>query len=241
MSIIDKIKDNLAISLVAVVFSIITFLLFFSWKSIVKEHIQPYVVEQLLGDGYLLLKLKDNDLVSTDSTGLTRQVIVSKNIIDKLMQGEFVRSEQLSTVAQNNTKAVQEIHKQVDGLKSMNVKLQLEIERLSKNNEQLDEFIQVLATRRLKVELFVSNQKADKGKIVLNINNPVVANALENNTTYKVYASNGEYEKLTTRIERTSHPERSLTAAIGRVYIDDYHDLFDGARNGVRFAEVALK
>lgn len=236
MSVIDKRKYKLIAFLGMGIFGIIPFfsLFIWIWKSTVKEHVYPYVVEQLLSDGYLLLKLKDNDLVSTDSTGSTKQVIVSKGTIDKLMRGEFVLTKQLSTVAQTNANTVQEINEQVDNLKSRNSELQIEIKRLSK-------FVQVLATRRLKVELFVSTQKADKGKIVLNIKNPVVANVLENNTTYKVYASNGDYEKLTTRIERISHPERSMTAAIGRVHIDDYHDLFDGARSGVRLAEISLK
>ncbi|MBF4359691.1 hypothetical protein, partial [Vibrio anguillarum] len=142
----------------------------------------------------------------------------------------------------NNNKDIESrINKRLDDLVDENEKLQARLGELEKENNELRNYLDVIASKKLKVELFVSERDADKGKIVLNLYNPIISTALENNSTYKVYGSSGDYERLTTRIEVSTHSERSKNAAIGRVHQDDYHDLFDGATSGARFAYIALK
>ncbi|POC59187.1 hypothetical protein CRN32_04770 [Vibrio vulnificus] len=241
MTIWNKIQEHLIGVSVTAIFTILSALLLWNWESFVEAYIQPQIQQSFERDGYFREEIKNGQFVVTDDNEFAKNEVIPSDKLESLKKDVFASKKSVKESISNAKDIENGLNKRLDGLVDENEKLQARLGELEKENKELRNYLDVIASKKLKVELFVSERDADKGKIVLNLYNPIISTALENNSSYKVYGSNGDYERLTTRIEVSTHSERSKDAAIGRVHQDDYHDLFDGATSGARFAYIALK
>ncbi|ELB2184805.1 TPA: hypothetical protein JG821_004641 [Vibrio parahaemolyticus] len=241
MAIWDKIQEHVIGVFVTAVFAILSVVLAWNWESFVGVYIQPQIQQSFERDGYFREEIKNGQFVVTDDNEFAKNEIIPSDKLENLKNDVFASKKSVLDSRDNITDIESTINKRLDSLFNENSKLQQRLDELEKENHDLRSYLNVIASKKLKVELFVSERDADKGKIVLNLRNPIISTALENNSTYKVYGANGDYERLTTRIEVLTHNERSKNAVIGRVHQDDYHDLFDGATSGARYAYIALK
>ncbi|MFW1586379.1 hypothetical protein ACEWBR_21980 [Vibrio parahaemolyticus] len=241
MAIWDKVQEHLIGVSVATIFTVLGVLIAWNWESFVEAYIQPQIQQSFERDGYFREEIKNGQFVVTDDNEFAKNEVIPSDKLESLKKDVFASKKSVIDSINNNKDFESRLNKRLDDLVDENEKLQARLGELEKENNELRNYLDVIASKKLKVELFVSERDADKGKIVLNLYNPIISTALENNSTYKVYGSSGDYERLTTRIEVSTHSERSQNAAIGRVHQDDYHDLFDGATSGARFAYIALK
>ncbi|PWF67180.1 hypothetical protein CBX98_24775 [Vibrio sp. T9] len=241
MAIWDKIQEHVLGVFVTAVFAILSVVLAWNWESFVDAYIQPQIQQSFERDGYFREEIKNGQFVVTDENEFAKNEIIPSDKLDNLKNDAFASKKSVLDSRDNITSIENTINKRLDSLSDENSKLKQRLGELEKENSDLRGYLNVLASKKLKVELFISERDADKGRIVLNLRNPIISTALENNTTYKVYGANGHYERLTTRIEVLTHSERSKNAFIGRVHQDDYHDLFKGSTSGARHAYIALK
>ncbi len=241
MAIWDKVQDHLIGVFFTTIFTVLGTVLAWNWESFVEAYIQPQIQQSFERDGYFREEIKNGQFVVTNDNEFAKNEVIPSDKLVSLKNDVFA-SKKLVINSRDNVNDIESgLNKRLDDLVIKNSKLQVRLDELEKENNELRNYLNIIASKKLKVELFVSERDADKGKIVLNLYNPIISTALENNSTYKVYGSNGDYERLTTRIEVSTHNERSKNAAIGRVHQDDYHDLFDGATSGARYAYIALK
>jgi len=241
MTIQEKIKDHVIGASVAATFTILAATLVWQWEGFIENYIQPQIQKSLARDGYLQEEVKSGRFVVTNDNEFAKNQVIPSSKLVELKEGGFALKKSLA-ISNEDTKSIErELSSRIDDLVKENTALKSHLVRLESANSELQAYFNVIASKKLKVELFVSERDADKGKIILNINNVVIANALENNSSYKVFGSNGDYERLITRIEVSTDSKRPQNAASGRVHEDDYHDLFDGATSGARIATIELK
>lgn len=241
MTIWGKVQEHVIGVSVAASFTVLGGVLLWQWESFVAAYIQPQIQQSFERNGYFREEIKNGQFVVTDDNEFAKNEVIPSKNLENLKNDIFASKKSVSDSRANTKDIVHGLNKRLDGLIDENLKLKERLDELERKNSDLRNHINVISSKKLKVELFVSERDADKGKIVLNLYNPIISTALENNSTYKVYGSNGDYERLTTRIEVSTHSDRSKDAAIGRVHQDDYHDLFDGATSGARYAYIALK
>lgn len=241
MAILDKIQEHVIGVSVTAVFAILSVALTWNWESFVDAYIQPQIQQSFERDGYFREEIKNGQFVVTDDNEFAKNEIIPSDKLENLKNNSFASKKSVLDSRDNIADIESGINKRLDSLVNENSKLKQRLDELAKENSDLRSYLNVIASKKLKVELFVSERDADKGKIVLNLRNPIISTTLENNSAYKVYGTNGDYERLTTKIEVLTHSERSRNAFIGRVHQDDYHDLFDGATSGARYAYITLK
>jgi len=241
MAIWDKVQENLIGVSVTALFTTLGVVFAWNWESFVEAYVQPQIQQSFERDGYFREEIKNGQFVVTDDNEFAKNEVIPSDKLESLKKDVFASKKSVLDSIDDAKDIENRLSTRLDDLVNENSRLQERLGELEKENSKLRNYLDVIASKKLKVELFVSERDADKGKIVLNLYNPIISKALENNSTYKVYGSNGDYERLTTRIEISTHSERSKNAAIGRVHQDDYHDLFDGATSGARFAYIALK
>ncbi|MEZ8792590.1 hypothetical protein AB6D86_11985 [Vibrio splendidus] len=237
----DKIQEHVIGVFITVFLAILSVVLAWNWESFVDAYIQPQIQQSFERDGYFREEIKNGQFVVTDDNEFAKNEIIPSDKLENLKNDAFASKKSVLDSRDNISDIESVINKRLDSLFNENSKLIQRLSELEKENNDLRSYLNVIASKKLKVELFVSERDADKGKIVLNLRNSIISTALENNSNYKVYGANGDYERLTTRIEVLTHSERSKNAVIGRVHQDDYHDLFDGATSGARYAYIALK
>jgi hypothetical protein len=245
MTIKELIKQNAVALVFAIALAIVSAFFYWGWKGFVEDHILPHVTKSLEKEGYLRPQIKDGYFVVSDVPEFAKSTVLPQSALLSLKRGDYVQDEQLESLNSLYKNALDKQQQQIQVLKQENKDLQSELASMVQKYNELRELTDVLSTKRLSVSLFVSTKPRDKGKIVLNIHNLAISQALENGTSYKIYAKDGKggrHEKLIVRIETNVHDKNfPKNAAIGRVHQDDYHDLFDGSRSGLRVAEIELK
>ena len=206
--------------------------LFFS-NSIIDQFITPRVVENLKKEQYLREDIKEGRYVVTDKVSFAENNVVKGNTIQAL------NSELLASTAD-----LEAISNKVITLEaSIKNELEKSTQNLAEANKEIGELnqvIQALASKELKVTLFISDLASDKGYVVLNLHNKAIAQIIENGRKYYIHNSSGDSLKLRSRVEPAPAENYDKNATIGRLHRDDYHELFSGTQSGMRVASIEI-
>ena len=206
--------------------------LFFS-NSIIDQFITPRVVENLKKEQYLREDIKEGRYVVTDKVSFAENNVVKGNTIQAL------NSELLASTAD-----LEAISNKVIILEaSIKNELEKSTQNLAEANKEIGELnqvIQALASKELKVTLFISDLASDKGYVVLNLHNKAIAQIIENGRKYYIHNSSGDSLKLRSRVEPAPAENYDKNATIGRLHRDDYHELFSGTQSGMRVAMIEI-
>jgi len=206
--------------------------LFFS-NSIIDQFITPRVVENLKKEQYLREDIKEGRYVVTDKVSFAENNVVKGNTIQAL------NSELLASTAD-----LEAISNKVITLEaSIKNELEKSTQNLAEANKEIGELnqvIQALASKELKVTLFISDLASDKGYVVLNLHNKAIAQIIENGRKYYIHNSSGDSLKLRSRVEPAPAENYDKNATIGRLHRDDYHELFSGTQSGMRVAMIEI-
>jgi len=206
--------------------------LFFS-NSIIDQLITPRVVENLKKEQYLREDIKEGRYVVTDKVSFAENNVVKGNTIQAL------NSELLASTAD-----LEAISNKVITLEaSIKNELEKSTQNLAEANKEIGELnqvIQALASKELKVTLFISDLASDKGYVVLNLHNKAIAQIIENGRKYYIHNSSGDSLKLRSRVEPAPAENYDKNATIGRLHRDDYHELFSGTQSGMRVAMIEI-
>lgn len=207
--------------------------LFFS-NSIIDQFITPRVVENLKKEQYLREDIKEGRYVVTDKVSFAENNVVKGNTIQAL------NSELLASTAD-----LEAISNKVITLEaSIKNELEKSTQNLAEANKEIGELnqvIQALASKELKVTLFISDLASDKGYVVLNLHNKAIAQIIENGRKYYIHNSSGDSLKLRSRVEPAPAENYDKNATIGRLHRDDYHELFSGTQSGIRVAMIEIE
>jgi hypothetical protein len=207
--------------------------LFFS-NSIIDQFITPRVVENLKKEQYLREDIKEGRYVVTDKVSFAENNVVKGNTIQAL------NSELLASTAD-----LEAISNKVITLEaSIKNELEKSTQNLAEANKEIGELnqvIQALASKELKVTLFISDLASDKGYVVLNLHNKAIAQIIENGRKYYIHNSSGDSLKLRSRVEPAPAENYDKNATIGRLHRDDYHELFSGTQSGMRVAMIEIE
>jgi len=207
--------------------------LFFS-NSIIDQFITPRVVENLKKEQYLREDIKEGRYVVTDKVSFAENNVVKGNTIQAL------NSELLASTAD-----LEAISNKVITLEaSIKNELEKSTQNLAEANKEIGELnqvIQALASKELKVTLFISDLASDKGYVVLNLHNKAIAQIIENGRKYYIHNSSGDSLKLRSRVEPAPAENYDRNATIGRLHRDDYHELFSGTQSGMRVAMIEIE
>jgi hypothetical protein len=230
MTWIDKLKDK-SFQILFGMF-IVGLPVFFS-TSIVDQFITPRIVENLKKEQYLREDIKEGRYVVTDKVSFAKNNAIKGHVIQDLNSDMFARSADLKAISD----------KVVQLEASITNELEKSTKSLSEANQEIDELnqvIQALASKELKVTLFISDIDSDKGFVVLNIHNKAISQIIENDKNYYIYNDSGDSIKLRSRVEPAPAEHYDKHASIGRVHRDDYHELFSGTKSGVRVARIKI-
>lgn len=212
---------------------IVSLPLFFS-TSIINQFITPSIVENLKKEQYLREDIKEGRYVVTDQMSFAKNNPVKGNVIQDLNNGAFARTDDLSAIE--------------DKVMALDIFIKGKLEKsnrsladANKEISELNQVIQALASKELKVTLFISDIASDKGYVVLNIHNKAIAQIIENDRKYSIYNGAGDSLKLKSRVEPTPADNYDKNASIGRLHRDDYHELFSGTKSGARVARIQVE
>lgn len=206
--------------------------LFFS-TSIINQFITPSIVENLKKEQYLREDIKEGRYVVTDQVSFAKNNVVKGDVIQGLNSGTFATRSDLEAIA--------------DKVMALDISIKGKLEKSSRsladaNKEisELNQVIQALASKELKVTLFISDIASDKGYVVLNIHNKAISQIIENDKKYSLHNGSGGSLKLRSRVEPTPADNYDKNASIGRLHRDDYHELFSGTKSGARIARIKI-
>lgn len=206
--------------------------LFFS-TSIINQFITPSIVENLKKEQYLREDIKEGRYVVTDQVSFAKNNVVKGDVIQGLNSGTFATRSDLEALA--------------DKVMALDISIKGKLEKSSRsladaNKEisELNQVIQALASKELKVTLFISDIASDKGYVVLNIHNKAISQIIENDKKYSLHNGSGGSLKLRSRVEPTPADNYDKNASIGRLHRDDYHELFSGTKSGARIARIKI-
>lgn len=211
---------------------IVSLPLFFS-TSIIDQFITPRVIEALKKQQYLREDIKEGRYVVSDQISFAKNNVIKGTIIQELEEGLFAKSTDLEVILNNMAK--------------IEVNLQSELDRSTKSLTdahkeiaELNQVIQALASKEMKVTLFISDIDSDKGYVVLNLHNKAISQMIENDKKYYIVNNSGDSLKLRSRVEPAPAASYDKNAATGRVHRDDYHELFSGTKSGARIARIKI-
>jgi len=211
---------------------IVSLPLFFS-TSIINQFITPSIIESLKKEQYLREDIKEGRYVVTDQVSFAENNVLKGNVLQNLNSGQFAKSADLSAIA--------------DKVMALDISIKGKLEKsnrsladANKEISELNQVIQALASKELKVTLFISDIASDKGYVVLNIHNKAISQIVENDKKYSLYNYSGGSLKLRSRVEPTPAENYDKNASIGRLHRDDYHELFSGTKSGVRVARIEI-
>jgi len=211
---------------------IVSLPLFFS-TSIIDQFITPRIIEVLKTQQYLREDIKEGRFVVTDQISFASNNVIKGNVIQELNSGLLATSANLTAIT--------------DKVVKLEENLQNELERSSRNLseanqeiKELNQVIQALASKELKVTLFISDIDSDKGYVVLNLHNKAISQIIENDKKYYIENNTGDSLKLRSRVEPAPAEGYDKNSSIGRVHRDDYHELFSGTKSGARVARIKI-
>jgi len=211
---------------------IVSLPLFFS-TSIIDQFITPRIVENLRKEQYLREDIKEGRYVVTDEVSFAENNVVKSNTIQAL------NSELLASTADLEAISNKVITLEAS-IKNESEKLTKNLAEANKEIGELNQVIKALASKELKVTLFISDLASDKGYVVLNLYNKAIAQIIENGRKYYIHNSSGDSLKLRSRVEPAPAENYDKNATIGRLHRDDYHELFSGTKSGVRVAMIEI-
>ena len=211
---------------------IVSLPLFFS-TSIIDQFITPRIVENLKKEQYLRDDIKEGRYVVTDEVSFADNNVVKGNTIQAL------NSELLASTADLEAISNKVITLEAS-IKNESEKLTRNLADANKEISELNQVIKALASKELKVTLFISDLASDKGYVVLNLHNKAIAQIIENGRKYYIHNNSGDSLKLRSRVEPAPAENYDKNATIGRLHRDDYHELFSGTKSGVRVAMIEI-
>lgn len=227
---LDKIKEK-SFQILFGMF-IVSLPLFFS-TSIIDQFITPRIIEVLKKQQYLREDIKEGRFVVTDQISFANNNVIKGKVLQELDGGVFSKSPDLEAISDKVMKLEITILNALDkSTKSLFL--------ANKKIKELDQVVQALASKELKVTLFISDIDSDKGFVVLNIHNKAISQVIENDRKYYIYNSEGDSLKLRSRVEPAPAEHYDRNASVGRVHRDDYHELFSGTKSGVRVARIKI-
>jgi hypothetical protein len=211
---------------------IVSLPLFFS-TSIVDQFITPRIVENLKKEQYLREDIKEGRYVVTDKISFAKNNAIQGNVIQALNSDVFAKTADFDALSNK--------------LQNLEISMTHQLEKSTKSltaaHQEIDELnqvIQALASKELKVTLFISDIDSDKGFVVLNLHNKSISQIIENDKNYYIYNESGDSSRLRSRVEPTTAVQYEKNAAIGRLHRDDYHELFSGTKSGTRIAKIKI-
>lgn len=211
---------------------IVSLPLFFS-TSIIDQFITPRIIENLKKEQYLREDIKEGRYVVTDKVSFAENNVIKGNAVEALGNDVFAKSADLKAVS--------------DDVVKLEIVILNELSQASKNLsvankeiKELNQVIQALASKQLKVTLFISDIDSDKGYVVLNLHNRAISQIIENDKKYYIYNGEGDSLKLRSRVEPAPAENYDKNSSIGRVHRDDYHELFSGTKSGARVARIKI-
>lgn len=211
---------------------IVSLPLFFS-NSLVDQFISPRIVETLKTQQYLREDIKQGRYLVTDQVSFADNTIIQLDALEKLNANKLASSDEVAEISEKIAKielALQEsISQSVNSLAAAN-----------KEIAELNQVIQALTSRELKVTLFISDIDSDKGHVVLNLHNKAISQIIENDRRYTIENNSGDSLKLTSRVEPAPANNFDKKSAVGRLHREDYHELFSGTKSGTRIAMIKL-
>lgn len=211
---------------------IVSLPLFFS-HSIIDQLIKPRIIESLKKEQYLRDDIKEGRFVVTDRVSFAKNHVIQGELIQGLNRGEFTTSHEVDAINDKIAKLEMTIQRELDSSKN-------NLFQANKEIDELNQVIQVLASKELKVTLFISDIDSDKGYVVLNLHNRSISQTIENDKKYYIYNSSGDSLRLKSRVEPAPAKHYNKNAAVGRLHRDDYHELFSGTQSGSRVARIKI-
>lgn len=221
---IDKLKENIIGVILATTITIMIILLGFTKDNIIEAYIVPIAIDKLKEKDYIHDKKYKPELI--------------KNKIDNI-------SEKISEISKAQQQTKEKITPYEIRILNLEKGYKVLQEERALDKVKINELIQIIDAKsqnQLEVKLFMSEKSIDSGFLILNLNNNAIKHLIKNGQDYEVCSLNGECIELESRVEpAVDLKSDSHSEAIGRVYFNEYHKIFNGSRSGSRKAIVKLK
>jgi hypothetical protein len=211
---------------------IVSLPLFFS-TSIIDQFITPRIIEVLKIQQYLREDIKEGRFVVTDQMSFASNNVIKGNVIQELNGGLLATSANLAAITDKVVKLEENLQHELE-------KSTISLSEANQEIKELNQVIQALASKELKVTLFISDLDSDKGYVVLNLHNKAISQIIENDKKYYIVNNSGDSLKLRSRVEPAPAEGYGKNSSIGRVHRDDYHELFSGTKSGARIARIKI-
>ena len=201
----------------------------------IDAYLLPHITKQLISNNYLSDDIKNGKFIVVEENSFNVNHKFDSSRTEDLKNDVFVKIAKQSIVNdkhKNNISELQQSHNK-------------DIETLNKEIKQLAVKLSILEAKErgdIKIDIFHSNNKFEKGYLILNKSNPTISALINNNERYTIISSSGNKESFTSRIQDLYDGGKVTTNLVARLYVEDYHELFESEKNsGIGQARIRIK
>ena len=214
---LEKIKEHMLGTVIAIVVTVFGFLLYLTMEKIIEKYISPVTISLLKNKGY--------------QTDIKNDV----NNFSKQVESLSIKQQRLLDELSIYDTKISDLEYEVTEVKKENSGQKIRIEELTL-------LIDSKATNTLQVKLFISKKHVDRNYLILNSKNYGIKHLINNSQKYEVCSALGKCINLIVRVEPASDLKSNKPKeAVGRIYFNDYHKLFNGRKSGSDNAIIKLK
>jgi len=192
---------------------VIALLTFVGWDIAVEKYLIPHIKKKLIEENYLNEDIKQGKFIVVDETSFNTNHKLAPELIKNLKKNTFSTKSDIAKLDDDTQQKITDLTTKV---------------------KQLTEQISLLEAKQegaIKLTLYISENKNEKGIITLNKSNLSIAKFIKNNQSYTLVSQSGNTEEFKTRIQNLKLDGKDVTTAVARLYVDDYHQLFEAETN----------
>ncbi len=223
---------------VVIVTVFLSLLGFFGWDVAIDKFLVPHIRDTLIAEQYLRKEIQQGRFAVVDEDAFNTNFPLNPDHLRALDKQQFITPLQLSEPINRIQTEIKRIRRVYD------TEQQNEIQLLENTIARLQQRVSVLeaqAQGEFKLAVYHSDKKSEQGVIVLNKRNKTISELIENNERYALKSSTGNRKWFKVRIQELNIDDEKSITPIARLYVEDYHELFDSERNsGIGQANILL-
>ncbi len=223
--------------------AIVGIIAFLSWDVAVDKFLYPRIKNELISEKYLREEFREGKFIVIEKEkSFSDNHRLSADTARELINGVLVTEAEASSRNLDILNRVSKINSEIDLLEK---KKFAEFAILESRVTTLSSELDILKAKELgtiEITVYHSDNDSEEDTIILNKRNNTISNLIENNEYYIVRSLNGNELKLKTRIQDLNVDGQEVSTAIARLYVEDYHKLFESEKAlGIGKARITLE
>lgn len=191
---------------------------------LIERFITPSVYTSFKDKNYINDDIRHGRFISTNQNAFNTNHVIESDHLLLLKNNQLIKVSDFEAYKQKTREHIHTLNAQINAFK-----VELDILKAREIGE-------------IELTLFNSERSSEAGYIILNKDNPAIYSLIQNNRNYAVISSSGNKMEFKIRLQDLRDRNNQQTSnSIGRLYIEDYHKLFNQEKgSGIGKAKVLL-